>query len=224
MLTGSNILPSYGFVRLIFSSLSAIWMMPRYNSYSSWPASGEIDIMESRGNKNLISSYGVNIGPQQVGSTLHWGPNPDYNKFMLTHFEKNNKTGYDSEFHRYQLEWTPEKIVFYVDDVAVGEVAPTEGGFWELGNLTATGLENPWKGSSKMAPFDQEFYIIINLAIGGIGYFPDDATNPGGKPWKNTSQKALTDFWEGRSQWLPTWNVTADNSHLQVDYVRVWAL
>ncbi|XP_018563526.1 beta-1,3-glucan-binding protein-like [Anoplophora glabripennis] len=202
----------------------AIWMMPRWNSYSSWPASGEIDIMESRGNKNLVTSNGINIGTQQVGSTLHWGPNPDYNKFMQTHFEKNNKSGYDSDFHKYQLEWTPEKIVFSLDDTVIGTVTPPDGGFWELGNLAATGVENPWKRNSKMAPFDQEFYIIINLAIGGIGYFPDDANNPGGKPWLNTSPKALTDFWEGREQWLPTWNMTTDDTHLQIDYVRVWAL
>ena len=30
----------------------AIWMLPRYNEYGQWPASGEIDIMESRGNVN----------------------------------------------------------------------------------------------------------------------------------------------------------------------------
>jgi len=43
----------------------------------------------------------------------------------------------------------------------------------------------------------------MNVAVGGTGYFPDDATNPGGKPWLNTSPtvsfklsyKALT--WTG---------------------------
>lgn len=28
----------------------AIWMLPKDNAYGQWPASGEIDIMESRGN------------------------------------------------------------------------------------------------------------------------------------------------------------------------------
>lgn len=43
---------------------------------------------------------------------------------------------------------------------------------------------------------------------------------------KNSSPrgKAMTDFWNGRSQWLSGWNLNSDDSHMQVDYVRVWAL
>ncbi|XP_056629844.1 uncharacterized protein LOC130440605 [Diorhabda sublineata] len=204
----------------------AIWLLPRWNQYSGWPSSGEIDIMESRGNKKLVNTNGVNIGVQQVGSTLHWGPNYNYNKYSLTHYEKNLATGFDVDFHRYQLEWTTEYIKFAVDDEEIGRVTPPGGGFWELGNLASTGLDNPWKRDSKMAPFDQEFYIILNVAVGGVSFFPDDATNtPGGKPWANTSPKAATDFWEGREQWLSTWNnLKNDDINLKVDYVRVWAL
>ena len=43
----------------------AIWMMPARNAYGTWPASGEIDIVESRGNLDL-SLDGVQIGTQQV--------------------------------------------------------------------------------------------------------------------------------------------------------------
>ena len=32
-----------------------------------------------------------------------------------------------------------------------------------------------------------QFFIVMNVAVGGTGYFPDDATNPGGKPWSNQS-------------------------------------
>lgn len=32
----------------------AIWLMPKYNTYGVWPASGEIDMVESRGNKDLM--------------------------------------------------------------------------------------------------------------------------------------------------------------------------
>ena len=46
----------------------AIWMMPRYNAYGGWPASGEIDIMESRGNAPGYPLGGHNA----YGSTLHW--------------------------------------------------------------------------------------------------------------------------------------------------------
>ncbi len=41
---------------------------------------------------------------------------------------------------------------------------------------------NPWQDGPKNAPFDQEFYLIINLAVGGTnGYFPEG----NGKHWSN---------------------------------------
>lgn len=77
-----------------------------------------------------------------------------------------------------------------------------------------------------MAPFDQPFYIIINLAVGGTAYFPDFFVNqPQPKPWSDSSPRAAAEFWEGRNQWLPNWNLQInDEADLQVDYVRVWAL
>lgn len=51
--------------------------------------------------------------------------------------------------------------------------------------------------------------------------------NGNGKPWKNTSQNSTTEFWEGKKQWLGSWNILNNNSKdtcLQVDYVKVWAL
>jgi hypothetical protein len=46
-------------------------MLPRHNAYGTWPASGEIDLVESRGNLRLMQN-GVNIGVEQAGQTLHW--------------------------------------------------------------------------------------------------------------------------------------------------------
>lgn len=51
----------------------AIWMLPRDNVYGEWPRSGEIDIMESRGNNYTYSQGGNNI----ASSTLHFGPDGD---------------------------------------------------------------------------------------------------------------------------------------------------
>lgn len=57
-----------------------------------------------------------------------------------------------------------------------------------------------------MAPFDQEFYIIINNAIGGTNYFADHFENRDHpKPWLNTSPRAAADFWEDWARWEPTW-------------------
>jgi len=61
----------------------AIWMLPRYNEYGQWPASGEIDIMESRGNVNYPREFGG--GPETFGSTMHWGPDYSTNQYTKTH-------------------------------------------------------------------------------------------------------------------------------------------
>ncbi|XP_018331866.1 beta-1,3-glucan-binding protein-like [Agrilus planipennis] len=198
----------------------AIWLLPRYNVYGDWPASGEIDILEIRGNEKLIQN-GINIGIEQTASTLHWGPSPIMDKQHLTHWTKNNEKGYASDFHVYCMNWTPEGMEFSVDGEEIGSIKPKEG-FWKYGNLTESGYSNPW-GTSRMAPFDQDFYIIINLAVGGINYFPDDAVNEHGKkPWKNNSPAALTDFWKGKTNWLPTWK--GIDSSFQIDYIRVYAI
>lgn len=59
------------FLQLIFLPIAAIWLLPRHNAYGTWPASGEIDLVESRGNLRLMQN-GVNIGAEQAGQTLHW--------------------------------------------------------------------------------------------------------------------------------------------------------
>lgn len=51
----------------------AIWMLPKDNVYGDWPRSGEIDIMESRGNNFTYKQGGNNI----ASSTLHFGPDGD---------------------------------------------------------------------------------------------------------------------------------------------------
>ncbi|XP_022117149.2 beta-1,3-glucan-binding protein [Pieris rapae] len=205
----------------------AIWMMPAFNSYGTWPASGEIDIVESRGNRNMMSN-GLHIGTQEAGSTLHYGPFPALNGWERANWIRRNQQGYDRNFHRYQLEWTPDYLRFMIDDQEYGYIAPpANGGFWQFGgfgsNPNFRNLENPWQSGSKMAPFDQKFYLIMNLAVGGTnGFFPDGVSNPDPKPWWNGSPTAPRDFWNARNAWLRTWN--GENAALQVDYVRVWAL
>lgn len=202
----------------------ALWLMPRYNAYGTWPASGEIDIMESRGNRNLVQN-GVNIGTEQVGSTLHFGPYPNLNAYSTTHANHNSAAGWNNAFHKYELRWSPTEIVFSINGIIYNTIA-VGSGFWNRGGFAsnAPGTDNPWRYGGAMAPFDQEFYVLINLAVGGVAYFPDDAVNPGGKPWKNNSPQASTDFWNGRSQWMSTWNSVDKSSSFQVDYVRIWAI
>lgn len=209
----------------------AVWLMPKHNAYSGWPRSGEIDLLESRGNTLLFDEANRNVGVKQVSSTLHFGPYWNVNGFENANFAKNDElTGFNENFHIYRVGWTPESIQFSVDNEVVGTINITEvGSFWELGNFDerAPGKFNPWQSATPMAPFDQEFYMIINMAVGGTnGFFPDVLRNMNGnKPWRNDSPTAFRDFWNGRNDWLPTWNLgDDDSSHLQVDYIRVYAL
>jgi hypothetical protein len=87
--------------------------------------------------------------------------------------------------------------------------------FWQLGGWANSGMSNPWSSGAPNAPFDQRFYLIINLAVGGTnGYFPDGT---GGKPWTDASPNAMDEFWAGVGAWGPTWT-----SPFMIDSVRVW--
>jgi len=183
----------------------AIWMLPRSSVYGGWPRSGEIDIMESRGN---TGDYGTG----HVSSTLHWGPDAGQNKYYKTTGSKHTGNWHDN-FHTWRLEWRPDHLSTYVDDQQIMWIDPGSN-FWNFGGF---GGGNIW-GGDKMAPFNQDFYMILNNAVGGTsGFFPD---NQHGKPWWNnngqrTSQK---DFWNARGSWQPTWH--GDDTALIIDYVE----
>ena len=86
-------------------------------------------------------------------------------------------------------------------------------GFWSRGNFSGF---NPWTGGGVDAPFDQRFYLILNLAVGGTnGFFPDGLGD--GKPWGNTDPHAANDFWAGVGTWGPTWTAP-----MMIDSVTVW--
>jgi beta-glucanase (GH16 family) len=61
---------------------------------------------------------------------------------------------FDTGFHIFGIEWGPEYINYYVDDVLYNQI--TSDDVEEV-----TGDSNDWV-------FDQPFYIVINLAVGGV--------------------------------------------------------
>jgi hypothetical protein len=186
----------------------AIWMMPKKSVYGTWPRSGEMDIMETRGNDGPL-------GVGTISSTMHWGPAWNINKWDLTHGEKSTNS-YHDDYHTYKLEWTGDHIRTSVDDQEILTVDPGAG-FWQKGGFTG---DNVWASGSKMAPFDQDFYLILNVAVGGTnGYFSDTVNWGNAKPWPNSSPHANEDFWNARNNWLPTWQ--GDNVAMKVDYVEL---
>ena len=160
----------------------ALWLVPKQKVYGEWPRSGEIDLMEMRGNRKLFDGN-VNVGVEQAGSTLHFGPQWDINGWDKAHYVKNKLPPYNEDFHIYKMIWTPNKIQFLIDNETVGTVHAGNG-FWNRGKFQSSGLPNPWSSGTIMAPFDQEFYIIMNLAVGGTKYFADSFVNRDHpKPW-----------------------------------------
>ncbi|KAJ3257084.1 hypothetical protein HK103_004912 [Boothiomyces macroporosus] len=191
----------------------AIWLMPRDNKYGTWPVSGEIDIMEARGN-------GVNYphgGYNQMGSTLHWGPDYFHNGYKLTHQTYTLPNGtFADDFHVFGLQWNSTNIVTYVDDPSNVVLSVDTKNMFQKGNFG--NVANPWPATHPSAPFDQEFYLIMNVAVGGMSdFFPADGT----RPWSATTQTASLDFWNARGQWMPTWP-TDNTGALAIDWVKVY--
>ena len=139
----------------------AFWMLPvapdedaapGTGIYGNWPASGEIDIMESVNNMSKLSG------------TIHYGapyPNGTFSAVSVPMPKAKGKDGY----RVFGLEWSSGQIRWYVDgeyfgDRRVGRLGPTRLSSDEWFTTA------PWGGTN--APFDQPFYILINLAVGGV--------------------------------------------------------
>lgn len=132
--------------------LPAFWMMASdENLYGQWPRCGEIDIMEVLGHKT-DTTYG----------TVHYG-NPHKESQGSRTLENGS---FSEEFHTFAVEWEPGRISWYVD----GQLMHTESEWYSVtegqGEITYP------------APFDQPFYMILNLAVGGNWPGnPDDTTD-----------------------------------------------
>lgn len=121
--------------------LPAFWMMPTDESlYGQWPKCGEIDIMEVLGS-DTKTAY----------STLHFGEPHKERQGSI----KIDKGDFYRQYHTYTCEWEPGKISFYVD----GKFVHEENNWYSK----KEGFEN----ITYPAPFDQPFYMILNLAVGG---------------------------------------------------------
>ncbi len=126
----------------------AIWMLPTDDHYGGWAASGEIDIMEYRGQN-----------PKEVLGTLHYGAGWPNNQHSGSSFTLADGT-FSESYHVFEVDWQVGKMVWSVD----GKPYQTQT------KWNSEGEEFP-------APFDQRFYILLNLAVGGgfVGN-PDEST------------------------------------------------
>ena len=123
----------------------AFWMMPVTNTYGGWPNSGEIDIMEQKGRF-----------PTEASSTIHmqktWGHHyrgADY------YFPNNERI---TDWHVYSVVWSADEFNFLIDGLLHKKILRAD---WRGSNSADQG------NASSSAPFDKNFFIILNLAVGG---------------------------------------------------------
>ena len=112
----------------------AFWMLGADIDTNEWPGAGEIDIMEFRGQN-----------PTVVLGTVH-GPGYSAGQSISKSYTLQNDR-FDTGFHVFGIEWGPNYINFYVDDVLYNQITPKD-------------VPGEWV-------FDKPFYILVNLAVGG---------------------------------------------------------
>lgn len=156
-------------------SWPAFWMMPTDSVYGEWPKSGEIDIMEA---VNLKVTDADGVEEAYVHGTLHYGKEWPNNESSGTGYLLPDNQNPADDFHTYAIEWQEGEIRWYVDDYLYQTQKMSEvrynskgesvglihrGWFAEYYDIISGELETQWN----TAPFDQDFYLILNLAVGG---------------------------------------------------------
>ena len=113
----------------------AIWTLGTNIRKVGWPTCGEIDIMEN-----------VGFNPDKIHGNIH---TKKYNHVRGTSKGSSIKVSKSfKNFHVYAIEWSEDRIDFYVDDNKYFTYENEETG------------EAAW-------PYDKEQYLILNTAIGG---------------------------------------------------------
>ena len=127
----------------------AIWLLPEDSRYGTWAASGEIDIAEVIGKT-----------PDRVHGSLHYGDVWPNNQSQSAHL-KVAEGRISDDFHIFALEWEASELRWYLDGKR----------YYSTRRWHSTAAPYP-------APFNQPFYLILNLAVGGNWPGPPNAQTP----------------------------------------------
>jgi beta-glucanase (GH16 family) len=183
-------------------SWPAFWMMPTDSVYGGWPKSGEVDIMEA---VNLGTARADGSAEKNIYGTIHYGAGPGSDFSGAAHTPSTSPA---ESFNTYAIEWQEGEIRWYFNNVLYAtqrqsEVRTTADGtvlglshrgwYAELYDVATGQLGTDYSS----APFDQDFFMILNVAVGGS--WPE-SVNAGGVD--------ASAFAEGQT--------------LEVDYVRVY--
>jgi beta-glucanase (GH16 family) len=115
----------------------AFWMLGTGIDKVGWPSCGEIDIMENIGRE-----------PSKVHGTIH-GPGYSGSNGLEASYSLTTGRRFADDFHVFAVEWEPNIIRFYVD----GQLYKTR-----------TPVDLP---ANTRWVFDREFFILLNVAVGG---------------------------------------------------------
>ena len=128
----------------------AFWMLPETDTYGGWAASGEIDIMEARGQQ-----------PDRVAGAIHYGGGWPSN--IWSESVRRLPAGQTiADFHTYALEW---------------DVSPSPALRWYVDDVLYATKTNWWSsGGAYPAPFDKPFSMLLNVAVGGNYVGPPNAS------------------------------------------------
>lgn len=119
----------------------AFWLLGNDCDVNPWPACGEIDIMEYVGDEPTVA-FGSMHGPGYNGE-----------ESISKKYELENDR-FDSGFHVFGIEWTPNRVNYYIDDVLYQSITPED-------------VEEETDGEGQWVFNDRSFYIILNVAVGG---------------------------------------------------------
>ena len=167
------------------STWPGFWMSPNNSPYGpGWPDWGEIDIVEAKGSNRQFAASDAHWRDKNTPTGQTGSHRNRQGVIPPSKFGTNDTT----EWHTYGVKWTEGKLEYFID----GELHHT---ITEFKNSNSTGSPN--------GPFDQDFFLRLNLAIGG---------NYIDSPWDD-----------------PTSSVGAANGEgfpatMSVDYVRVYEM
>jgi len=125
----------------------ALWMLGTNIDSIGWPACGEIDVVENQG--------GLGSWANQVQGTIHYPNSNDQDVDQTDVYTLPTPGDSVTNFHVYAVQWSSNSIEWLVDS-----------------NVVQTWTSWTGYNAAYPAPFNQPFFIIMNIAVGGsyLGY------------------------------------------------------
>ncbi|XP_067636909.1 gram-negative bacteria-binding protein 3 [Eurosta solidaginis] len=193
-----------------------LWLQPKDAKYGSDSyQSGQMRIAFTCINNTQMHLYGGLI----VNADRSWRMQ------KMCEYANDEALDLGNEFHIYELIWTEAEISVSVDGKKYCSFNPSSEKD-AIANLRADERmlpnSNLLKMGTKLAPFDQEFYITLGYGIAGVHDFEDSLYGwQPEKPWHNTSPRGMGSLLKKVEHKFDDW---LENGDLRIDYVKVYSV